>query len=388
MYVALTRPKNYLFVSGEMKTTKVNPGGIITPDSPLGKICEHLQIDYTQSAGSCSGDLQVLESSDNENYINKTNKISFDIPIVNSLPVSGDAIAAAAKSKIEFSINTEPVPDTKISPVISATQYVTYMQCPMKYHLRYGLHLDDLIPTPKRYSNLIPDSPDNSYDGMADEADTGDIADGEELLAQGFAEKRGIILHALLEKEVQPEQVDASMQNIAAGMPEIKESNSLSQIAETYASFVKSKTYTDIVDLGEARNEFDIQTSEGDYFLQGKIDRFIKEGDKVFIIDYKSNSVEVAKLRKLSGYYSHQLAFYSYIASKLFPDVTIFETKIVYVMHPEESVTKTYSRKQLESVKENVDALYKMINGEICKKNTTHCGECIFAVGRKTCVNS
>ena len=383
MYVALTRPKNYLFVSGEMKLTKSNPDGIIVPESPLGKICAHLQIDYTQSAGSCSGDLQVLESSDDGNYINKTKLVSFTIPIVNSLPIPDETIAAVAKSKPDFTVNTEPVPGTKISPVISATQYVTYMQCPMKYHLRYGLHLDDLIPAPKRYSRAVPDSPDSADE----ETNAGDITDREELLAPGFAENRGIILHALLEKEVNPEQVIETMQNIAAGMPEIEKS-SITQIAETYASFVKSKTYQDIFDLGEARKEFDIQTSEGEYFLQGKIDRFVKEGDKVFIIDYKSNSVEIAKLRKLSEYYLHQLAFYAYIASKLFQEVNTFETRIVYVMHPEESVTKTYTRKQLTGVRENVDGLYKMINGEKWKKNAAHCGECIFAVDRKTCVST
>jgi ATP-dependent helicase/nuclease subunit A len=389
MYVALTRPKNYLFVSGEMKRTKTNPDGTITTDSPLGKICRHLKIDYTLDSHSCSGSLQVLEVADDETYINKTKNIAFSIPIIHSLPEAESASFEAEKAPLNFIVNTEPVPDTAISPVISATQYVTYMQCPMKYHLRYRLHLDDLIPVPKRIISSTAESSENSYDGASDESGTGDIPDSEELLTQGFAEKRGIILHALLEKEVPPEQIEYALKNILAGMPEIKDDDKdFSQIAETYASFVKSETYTDVVNLGEARKEFDIQTSEGNYYLQGKIDRFIKDGNKVYIIDYKSNSVDIAKLRKLSGHYSHQLAFYAFIAAKLFPDAEIFETRIVYVMHPEESVTKIYSKNQLGSLKKNVDSLYQLINGNACEKNLVHCPECVFAVNRKTCVFS
>jgi ATP-dependent helicase/nuclease subunit A len=386
MYVALTRPKNYLFISGEMRLTKTSPGGTIKSDSPLGKICEHLSLDYTTDSFSCSGKLETLESSEDGNYKNTTKNISFTIPIIKSLPVPADAVPEEVKNKIAFTINTSPVEDTKISPVISATQYVTYMQCPMKYHLRYRLHLDDLIPAPKRNSASVPDFPDSDIGEMSNQSDVGEISDNEELLAQGFAEKRGILLHALLEKEVPPDQVVQEMQNIIVGLPELKESGALSIIADMYSSFVTSKMYTDIINLGEARKEFDIQASEGDYFLQGKIDRFVREGNRAYIIDYKSNSVEVSKLRKLSNHYSHQLAFYAYIASKLFPEVHTFETRIIYVMHPEESVTRVYAKNELSSVKENADVLYKMINGGVCRKNTAHCGECIFAVNRKTCI--
>lgn len=389
MYVALTRPKNYLFVSGEMKRTKTNPDGSIAADSPLDKICRHLTIDYTLDAHTCSGNLQVLEIADDGTYTNKTKNIAFSIPIIHSLPAAVSDTVEAEKAPLNFIVNTEPVPDTAVSPVISATQYVTYMQCPMKYHLRYRLHLDDLIPVPKRNFSSSAEPAESSFDGASEESGTGEIPDNEELLTQGFAEKRGIILHALLEKEVPPELIENTLKNILAGMPEIKDDDKeFSKIAGTYASFVNSKTYTDVVNLGEARKEFDIQTSEGNYYLQGKIDRFIKDGDKVYIIDYKSNSVDVAKLRKLSDHYSHQLAFYAFIAAKLFPEVDNFETRIVYVMHPEESVTKSYTRAQLVSVKENIDSLYNLINGGACEKNTGHCKECVFAINRRACVNS
>ncbi len=389
MYVALTRPKNYLFVSGEMKRTKTNPDGSIAEDSPLGKICNHLGIDYTLDAHVCSGALQVLDVKEDGSYLNHTKNIVVSIPIINTLPETTAAIVEPEKTPLNFIVNTEPVPDTAISPVISATQYVTYMQCPMKYHLRYRLHLDDLIPAPKRTHSTTIESAGNVSDGTLEESGNGDIPDSEELLSSGFAEKRGIIFHALLEKEVPPDFIEDALQNMLAGMPETKaDKKEYSKIADTYVSFINSKTYTDIVHLGEARKEFDIQTSEGKYYLQGKIDRFIKDGNKVYIIDYKSNSVAVDKLKILSGHYSHQLAFYAFIAAKLFPEIDKFETKIIYVMHPEESVTTTYTREQLNNIKTGVDSLYELINGGMCEKNTNHCKECVFAVNRKTCVHS
>jgi len=379
MYVALTRPKNYLFVSGEMKISKTNPDGILPPASPLGKICEHLEIDYTSSNFTCSGNIKTLEISDDGSYFDTTKNISFDIPIVQYLPAIEDSIVVDTKENAVFTINTEPIAATKISPTISATQYVTYMQCPMKYHLRYRLHLDDLIPAPKKHTSPVPESSDanNSDENVG----------GEELLAQGFAEKRGIILHALLEKETRRENAEEEIRKFFDGTPDAKESmNTISLIAGTYSSFILSKIYTNIESLGEARKEFDIQASEDAYFLQGKIDRFVKDGNRVYIIDYKSNSVEATKLKKISSYYSHQLAFYAYIASKLFPEAETFETRIVYITYPDESVTKIYTRKQLDGVKVNLDKLYEMINSEVCAKNTGHCGDCIFAVNRKTCV--
>ena len=91
------------------------------------------------------------------------------------------------------------------------------MQCPLKYHLQYQLHLDDLIPEPKRiYSSAaiaqedISGEETKSGTSLHDEA----FENTEGLLAPGSAEKRGLVLHALLEKGTDPESAVQEIRNL------------------------------------------------------------------------------------------------------------------------------------------------------------------------------
>ena len=125
---------------------------------------------------------------------------------------------------------------------------------------------------------------------------------------------------------------------------------------------------------------------EENYFLQGKIDRIIFDGDRVIIVDYKSNSGTPGKLKKLSKNYIHQLSFYAYVASKLYPDINSFETRLVYLSAPEQSEIKQYKREDFPGIKENLESMAALSSAETYVKNLSHCGECLFSDKRKNCV--
>ena len=384
LYVALTRAKNYLFISAETKKD-----GTVSGNSFIGTIVNHLDIDVTKDTFPIIGEVKFLTVVEDD-FIESTKTITMSIPIIQTIDAPVELLSITEKEKPVFTINTGQIQTSKVLPTISATQYVTYMQCPLKYHLQYQLHLDDLIPEPKRiYStaSLTQEafSGDDSQTPSALQDETFEHTEG--LLAPGHAEKRGLVLHALLERGTTDESAGNEIATLLHQISnEAQNEEAISEIAKTYTSFIKSPYYTELLDLGTARKEFDITAMERDYFLQGKIDRIIFDGDRIIIVDYKSNAGTPDKLKKMSRNYAHQLSFYAYVASKLYPEATIFETRLIYLSSPEQSVIQQYTRNDFSAVKENLSNMAAMSVSENFSKTLSHCGECLFSDKRKNCV--
>jgi ATP-dependent helicase/nuclease subunit A len=358
LYVAVTRAKDYLYITAPKKEK-------YSDDSFMGLLMDALEEEFSPEGFSISGTLGFLKRT-GDAYKRKDSKLHIDIPVYTSLDEAGEE--KEIKEILQRSLLTEHIADTAREEIISATRFSTYGHCPRKYRFTY---IDGLLPLikPPVYGSI-------------------DDEEKDEEISAGSGSIKGRIIHKLLQKE--SENLDPAL----IGNMVYKEEPFISskaadeivcEIINILKNFFASPFYKSVKDL-DGKNEYEVYYRENDYILYGIIDKLILEDNTATIIDYKTDDIPADKISERASEYLNQLKFYSYIIWNTFNRSLNVSFKIVFVRHPDKCFEKNESPRELLDTGVQVNEMIQSIRNNNFRPEKNHCSRCIYSADYKNCI--
>lgn len=380
LYVAITRAKDRLIITGEIKEGKLPHS-----ESFLWLLMEGLNNNFDKDI-DIHDELSFLKESEGK-FINETKKIKVTIPVLNNFyfekPLS-------VKTQDEIKNNKFYLQEISVkekSQIISATRIAIYSQCPLKYYLTYNLGFALL-------NRIIPEwrSTKKNLQLDYDEYESDDLLVDDNSRSSDFythnninSEKIGEIIHKILELELNDFQIKEFLEKNVRNLNLDKTTSEKIQdeIVQMIAEYRKTELFREISSYKNYKNEFEIVLQEGSYFLHGIIDKIIFEKDKILIIDYKTDAVDIKNASQRFNEYSNQLKFYIYISQRLFKDCDFFEARLVFLRLPKSDFKIQISKTNLNVLEREVGGYIEGIINNNFKKNTEHCKNCQFSFNEK-----
>lgn len=386
LYVGITRAKNYLFISGS--ANKDNQFGA---NSFLGLVQKGLNIDFSSDNFLPKSKLKFLKCEGNS-YTSVEREITVPIKIITEVKANPAAELKQGENISEKIFKTDCINDEQKGEIISATKLSVFEQCPIKYYLTYDLGYQPLFD---RYKTWMKDKYEDNKDKILS------IKDGETQLEEGdytdenlrkFSDVRGRIIHSLLQNEVGYDDIDnfvsVELENeFSTFERDRREIIQLSaEIISDVKKFYASNTYRYLHGFKKYFNEYEVYSAEKDYFLFGRIDKLIIDGSTAVIVDYKSDDVPLDRIKEKAGGYLIQLRFYSYLAVKLFPDISKFRLMLVFIRQPANPVTEDIDLNDVKSLGGKIENMVKVVREKKYWKNINHCKNCYYSTKWNRCI--
>ncbi|AFN73574.1 hypothetical protein MROS_0330 [Melioribacter roseus P3M-2] len=260
------------------------------------------------------------------------------------------------------------IEDEPEKEIISATKIAIFNQCPVKYQLIYELG----------YSL--------AFDIVKEREFNYDFKTREDDELSGYADVKGRIIHAILEKETEYENIEKAVSELLERetVPDSMKENLLSDLRKYYAS----NTYKELKSFKTYLNEAEFYTQEGNNYLYGIIDKLIIDNDKLIIVDYKTDNVGKADVYSKAENYLPQLKFYAYILGKVYANAERFIVRLVFIKHPDIPVTKELTKDEVEKFGGEIRGTIEKINKAEYQPNLNHCIKCHYAIKGEKCIKS
>jgi ATP-dependent helicase/nuclease subunit A len=334
-----------------------------------------------------------LLTKKDEKYLGIEKSLEPNIPIIKKLePVSTEVFRNEQKFQIK-SFLSAIIDDKPNGEIISATKLSVYNQCPLKYWLIYQLGFSDLMVQNRDWlkrQNKIGNTDLFDFNPTEEKL----LAANDEEISRidpRYSQIKGTIIHKLLSddgnKNDYADKLDGYLKDLikkedwhSVQFTELKE-----DIVRDLTKYFNSKSYEWIQRYPNYRNEFEIYHQHQDYYLYGIIDKLIVSKDKIIIVDYKTDSISPEEIQERANQYFPQLQFYSFIAGKLFDQKVKFELRIIFILHPDEVVTKTLEPDDVRMIKQNIELMVNKAGKGSSEKNLNHCKFCIFSIN-KDCI--
>lgn len=384
LYVAVTRAKEKLYISAELKKDK-EPH----KESFIYFFKEALDSDFENEI-VIEDELDYLINAE-ERYLNERKSLRVEIPIIRSLKVD-NAIQLKDESQKEKKYLLEKYPEKEKSQIISATRVSIYAQCPLKYHLTYNLGfalLNKMLPQWKVTSAYVSDYQFDE-ENYSDQLVENEIESISVLKSSTIhSEKIGELIHKILQLELNEDEAVSFLKNQLRASTSDKKliDQTIISINEILKNFRSSTVFAEISRYKNFKNEFEIYLKQNSYFLHGIIDKIIFENKQILIIDYKTDEVDEKSGSQKFKEYSNQLKFYLYISSHLFKDFEIFEARLIFLKMPELDFKIKYTTENISELKKEISALIEGIVLSSFPKNFEHCNFCQFSTEGNCIVN-
>ncbi|MFA4922661.1 MAG: 3'-5' exonuclease, partial [Ignavibacteriaceae bacterium] len=389
LYVAITRAKNYLYFSATVKPVKSDVK--FPQTSFINLLSEGLNSDFTNNQISKSVDLVYLSQQDNqETKVSKPTE--FSINIIKG--ISEESIFRRNNNlrTQEYKINLSKIMDVQKDEIISATKVAIYNQCPVKYLLTYEFGYNELYDSYTKHLNKLP--------GKKTYFEFGEAENNEMLQAEITktkhtkhvlpAEIKGKLIHAILEKNLPLEEMNAFVQKFFTAQKLHRSQEELTSFQEIIlneiADFYSSETYRSLQSEANYQNEFQVYLKEKDFYLFGIIDKVIFAEDTVTIIDYKTDNIKIEELNSRAQEYFLQLTFYAFILKKLFPEKENIFLQIIFTKFPFQKFIHQIENSELIRLEMFVHTMVSKIREKDFSKNLDHCKQCHFADSRNNCI--
>ena len=384
LYVAVTRAKEKLYITAELKKDK-EPH----KESFLHFFEEALNCDFENEI-VIEDELDYLINSDGK-FFNERKSLKIEIPIIRSLQID-KIIQLKDDLQKDKKYLLGKYPEKEKSQIISATRVSIYAQCPLKYHLTYNLGfalLNKMLPQWKLTPAYVIDYQfdEENYSDQLVEQEVESISVLKSSTIQ--SEKIGELIHKILQLELNEDEevlfLNSQLKAFHSDKKQIEQT--IISIKEILKNFRTSEVFAEISHYKNFRNEFEIYLKQNSYFLHGIIDKIIFENKKILIIDYKTDEVDEKSASQKFKEYSNQLKFYLYISSHLFKDYEIFEARLIFLKMPELEFKISYSIENISELKKEISALIEGIVSGSFPKNFEHCNLCQFSTAGKCIVN-
>jgi ATP-dependent helicase/nuclease subunit A len=376
-YVGITRARNYLFISGQDRNFKYNQ------ESFFKFLFEGLEIDTYVEMKSIESELEFLRC-ENEKYYNETKLLNIEIPITKEvkeeLPfVTGNDLDDLTNKSFKI----QQIDEIEEGEIISAARFALYNRCSLKYKLTYELGFLKLF----KNINIVTQS---NASGDSEVITNLDFNQREEVEIYNINDIKSRILHHILERELSTEQINNEIDIIIKKELELKAldidtKNIKDEITGTYNVFCNSPVYKEIKSYSNYKNGFEIFCKEGDYFLHGIINKIIFSGNKIVIVNYKTDNISIDEVEKRAEEYDNQLKFYGLMVNKLFKEKKIIENWLVFINNPV-IIKNKINQEDIEFIRNKIkDTVYNIRNRNF-KKNLQHCRICYYYKNNKCIV--
>jgi ATP-dependent helicase/nuclease subunit A len=373
LYVALTRAKDHLFLSGSLKE---NVQGVVTAEksSFLNSLIldewENLKSIETAGIGFVGG----FDRYDAETQLVTNQSAIF------TMPVTRKQQRALPEELVPIAQEREEVWPSYLAPIIppaasdrfSPTQLLTYRQCPTKHYLKFVLGL--------------PEEPKLAQDYEVE-------VDAERIRGSLLGE----IIHRILEKvDDLSHEGKLDETRFVKALDETCLSYGVSSEAEMtkyrdrarrdVGRFITSDYGNEVLRAEKHFTELEVQTLLGDRNrLFGILDRLYKDSDGVWhILDYKTEWHDKSRHQLKTDQYAFQLKVYAFMISLLYPEAETIRATILYTQTGEQE-NYSFDRSSLASIQEECETIMGSIHrdSEIkdlrqLTRNLEHCSECSF----------
>jgi ATP-dependent helicase/nuclease subunit A len=379
LYVALTRPKDHLIVSGKGYETakgamKKAEGFLAMIQDSLG--ASELNLLHEPHLALADEPLEILNGNERS-----ARTMTFRIPIIRAREqfLSDTAATTIAQSTIQGALadisihNDSPeVPTYALPPMLlgtlstsiegdfySASQLRLFSRNPDEYERLYRL-------------GLPPADDEGFFIGRA----AGVEDDGDETLGTSAGESIHAVLQHLplwmnSEGEVLPSEFQRTMERVLPATRRVFTPTFHARLQrETQAVAATPLVRRYATALAGAQYEYPITLPMGNDFLIGTMDVLVKNPSGALEIwDWKTNRVgSVRDMERLLGEYRLQLEVYAYIASFLAPEQETFTTRLLFTRRATQNVEDAEWTRTLEFTRLDVAVIERKMErliGEI-----------------------
>jgi ATP-dependent helicase/nuclease subunit A len=358
LYVGITRAKDHLIISFESKEdAKLQYGSF------AWMLEKGMGLDFKRDQFVTKGTLTFLINQ-GESYFNKEIVLPLNIPIVKDIQNIGPVINVS-HSIINKNAKIEPIEDHISGEIISATRFSIFNQCPMKYFLRFqvGLNLiNENIP------HLDVNLNDDNY--------------------KIDSTLKGKIIHSLLEKNIKPEELLNSSRLILEKekIPVDGKELLLDDILKDLNKYFYSEKYKELSSVINFKNEYEIYLKMDEFFLYGRIDKVIFNENKITIIDYKTDNITSKDIKARTDQYLSQVKFYSYMLSRLNPQIQNFELQIVFIKNPDSTIYFEINKNEFPEIENEIKYMIDTLKTGNYLTNNDQCKKCIYSVNHVKCI--
>jgi len=396
LYVALTRAHNMLFISGKYSPRKRR--NYLSWIEKAYKLDEYNISDDAKDESSLNNTKSIfsineLEIEDdlyqtfliNDNYVKKC------IPHYKlKIKINQNEIESEQYTKIqnkEFLLKNyipyvEKIKGVFSENVFSATALQTYLECPVKYYLKYSLGYPESI-IKKNFNPIY--YLDNNENKIID-PDIFIENDSPIVLSNQI---KGKIIHSLLEhlNDLQNNKNDISIllnEILRENLFNIDEINpkELNEIKKIILNFLKTDICKEILSFQNYYIELNLNLSFNGDFLTGFIDRLCIGDEEILIVDYKTNKVNSENINLYRNIFSPQMIFYAYLVKNYFGNKTI-KSVLIFLDKPEDIEVIEYTRENFYDFENKLKILLPEIKdidigSKEPQKNIDICYQCEY----------
>lgn len=380
LYVALTRAKDHLIVSGTLKKSsrESSLSWILNAISPEGfgdrpqsiKLLETIGV-YDDDSGKTSAEEIVHEI-----------KVSYNVNVPDTETVSTIPELSLGKLRLD------PIEVIYRPERFSATQLLTYLQCPTKYYLSFGLG--------------IPEEPKLAYDAQPDELseqvhEAYDPSVSRRENVSGTL--AGQIIHALLEKiddlvtddHLDSDRFNAHLSLIGTSLGIVREEELKpirNRARRDIQNFISSDFGKFVLSCRTFHTELPVQSQlDRENSLYGIVDRLFREPDGTWhLLDYKTDG---RRRSNKDEQYAFQLGYYASLIGRLYPGSATIKTTLFYTQLGE-AVHKAYDLSEFVEIESRYQGIIAGIRADekipalnVLHRNLSHCEDCNYFDGKK-----
>lgn len=381
LYVAITRAKDELYISTEIKENKKN-----SEDSFISLIDSVLDYKLDDNEIFIKDKLEYLVKKNNT-YFSKSEMFELNIPLISNSIEINDIKNRKEKIISDIILELGGIKATERGEIISASKVSIYSQCPLKYFLTYEYGFSKLNYELLKHRNKQKNSKSYNFFEDVNEIDDEEF-DVVENNSDNFSSADfGSIIHQILEKEIENNELTNYLNKLKKEETASALSDDIiNKIKDDLGKFYKSSVYNHLKNIKNFKNEFEIYVKETGYYLHGILDKIAINDKKIEIYDYKTDEVEESEVKKRADYYLMQLKFYLYIASKLFKGFDIFEGTLIFIKQPEIPFKICFNKNEVKGLHMEIEKVIDSLRQKKGDKNYNHCLTCVFSGFTKNCI--
>lgn len=364
-YVATTRARDMLILSGRVSDKRLNP-------TWMSWLLEALDLAETPVEGGRENSQQVVRSSGEQEFPIRIITSAAEIELVEAVPELEPEVLEIPEIAIE-ELSDEPTGE-----IFSEEHFTTYAQCPAKYYLKYHLG----VPETEVFNDEIGLlAQEESYDGT-------------------MTSLLDVIVHEVLKRIKTPtpkfETIEATIDSILARHEALDAADIRELRDETERhinNFLTSELAPRAFSSPENQSGCTIVAKFGDHFVTATIDRLFKnDAGEHEVIIYKTAPIgDVEHAASLFGgesarpnEYTIQMELDAMLVLKLFSEAQSVTTTIFFT-HSGLAYSSRYDAEQLPEIERKLRQHIAQISSGKFEKNTNNCPDCPYA-GDEVCI--